>query len=288
LLPLLASNAGTTHDEGMTRTTNLESAEARTVEHSTPLPEVAAVGDLTASIPTFADEWTRVAFVSAGVVLPAFCCLVTYPDNWYGIRAVPALTSWQAMPVLASALLSHKGMLPLYPFLACSMIALWATVLGAERHGHRWYLRAGVYCGVVVAAEYWLLFITALAAEPGPLNSFLVKVLIVCCGTSITTVLVAGVGVLIRIGSKRLPFLTAIVTFLLIPLLPPLVMFVLPFCATTLCLAAYSIVAVRLWRWRRECADGGHFSLAQLLAVVGWFAAHCAAWRLAVQIVLGG
>jgi len=250
-------------------------------------------------------ESKRSTALFAGVFLPVICCLLSFPNIF--ARATPNLLSpgWQSLPELASRLMSHAGMAPLYPFLLHSMVAFWLVTLRAKAHRGRVVVRTGIYAGVILAFEYWVLFVAAVSECRSP--AVLVKnAFLFAAGIGVVTSILAGLrwGVS-RLGENFLPWIIFIIgagcmvatvagaiwpqqTLALVALLIVGPFIGALFCATTWCLMAYSVAAVRLWRWRRESTDGKHFSLAQLLVVVGWFAAHCAAWRLAVQLVLSG
>jgi len=250
--------------------------------------------------PLFSSRGSRWQITLAGVALPALCCLLSFPSNWFDKPVVTRVT-WENHADLAVALMSHVGMAPLYPFLIYSMIGLEYVAVSGRRELRRSGMRFGVYSGVILSAEYWGLFIAALVRAASLAEIVLWGIVVLLTVTTITLVLTGVIKALcaawrgfrgialvtISVGSALCfagalaateSFALAVLLLAAIPL----------FCATTWCLIAYTIVAVRLWRWRRQEADGGHFSLAQLLAVVGWFAAHCAAWRLAVQMVLSG
>jgi len=242
--------------------------------------------ELDVNAPSTEVDFLILALAFTGIVFPLLACLISYPDNWH-LRQRPAEISWATLPDLAVGLLSHLGMAPLYPFLACSMTAAWWILQHGARGPRRGLVRAGAYSGVLLAAEYSCLFAIAVT-HPRTLGESLSRILMFHGSVVAFTVALVGICYAIKLGFRYVPFLAAIVAILLIPLLPLLLVFITPVCATTWCLIAYVVLSVEVWRWSRPRAGGARnrLSLAQLLGIVGWFAAHCAAWRLAVQLVL--
>ncbi len=89
-------------------------------------------------------------------------------------------------------------------------------------------------------------------------------------GVASISVAVAGLGALFGVATGGLGFVVILVGCLGF--------------STAWALAAYAFVSIRLIR--AAPPPRFRFSLAQLLAVTTWFAAHCAAWRCAMLLSL--
>jgi hypothetical protein len=216
-----------------------------------------------------------VALTLVGVALPLFCFLISFPER----------PDWQSgtTEAYAQLLLSHKCSAPLYPFLLYSMVCLVLVVWMPSRFAGRLLVRWGIYCGVLVAAEFWLIFQLALPNSGRQLawqvlfsvlavlvpwcgwrlgvflhrRGFGATPLVLSAGTIIATVLAAVFGTSEAIGAA---------------------IFICLWCSTPWALSAYATVAIG---FVRGCdAARLRFSLAQLFALVGALAAHLAAWRL--------
>jgi hypothetical protein len=213
------------------------------------------------------------ALTFAGVVLPFICFLVGFPRR----------PEWQSgnLSDYAALLLSHKGSAPMYPFLLYCMTCLWLAVWRPSRFADQFWVRMGVYFGVLVAAEYWLLFQFALPGDGG---------------TVAGQTIVAAVGGLVAwaiwrfwasLGGSDHSTLDFVLRMILIGcglLGSPWLALVSLWCATPWALAAYLVVAIGLLRQRGDSRL--RFSLAQLFGLVGVLAAHLAAWRLSFTWML--
>ena len=202
-----------------------------------------------------------------GVVLPVICFAISFPER----------PDWQSgnSSAYAQLLLSHWESLPLYPFLLYSMVSMVLLFANPARFRENAWVRFGIFSGVLVAAEYWLIFQVALN---GPdLEQVALSVLAVVLPWGLLWILkllarrypqpVVG-GALVLLGLVAIPFL----------FVPGIPIFVCLWCSTPWALAAYVATSFHLLRGSKTPL---RFSLAQLLGAVSWFAAHCGAWRLA-------
>ncbi len=203
----------------------------------------------------------------AGVVLPAICFAIGFPDR----------PDWQSGKASAYAqlLLSHKPSASLYPFLLYCMICMLLLFARPARFRANVWVRWGIFSGVLVAAEFWLVF---QAAMDGP--GIVWQVIL----SALAAVLPWGIWKLLGLLFGRYcNWIVAGAVVLVAPLvvvIPQILgvaIIICLWCSTPWALASYLVASFRLLRgsearWR--------FSLAQLLAVVTWFAAHCGAWRL--------
>jgi hypothetical protein len=219
----------------------------------------------------------RGALFFAGVVLPVICFAVGFPGG----------PEWRSggLDAYAQILLWHVPSLPLYWFLLYSMVSMGLVVLRPGRFDNNAFIRFGVFSGVLVAAEYWVVFQVAVCDGPG---------LVLVCMLSVLAVLVpAGIlwldTLLIRkYGYAYVSIALLIVVVLLGPsyrgagfLVAPTICLA---CSTSWALAAYAFVSARLI-WAAP-PPRFRFSLAQLLGATTWFAAHCGAWRASCLLML--
>jgi len=198
-----------------------------------------------------------------GVVLPVICFAISFPDR----------PDWQSgnLDAYAQLLLSHTASIPLYPFLLYSMSSMVLLSANPARFQENAFVRLGVFSGVLVAAEYWLVFQFAMS---GP---FIAQVIL----SALAAFLPWGIWRIFRLlhGKYRewMIGIAIIVLFLLAAASFPVAVFACLWCSTPWALAAYFITSFYL-----ICGSTAklRFSLAQLLGFVSWFAAHCGAWRL--------
>jgi hypothetical protein len=237
-------------------------AEARRRKADTHRRNAAAQSKLLACALTF-----------AGVVLPLICFAISFPRS----------PVWQSgsLSDYAQLLLAHKGAAPMYPFLLCCMICMLLVVWWPARWSDRFVFRLGIYFGVIVAFEYWLIFQMAL---PGSVGSVIAQTTV----AGFVALVPWGVWVLLEFLSEHdhpraaLAFgaFVSIASLLAIPYL----LFASLWCSTVWAFASYLFVAVRLVRGR--AAAPFRFSLAQLFGMVAVLAAHFAAWRISFAWML--
>lgn len=235
--------------------------------------------------------WSRTArclLMAAGVVIPAVCLLVGFPERPY----------WQSgnLGDYAQLLLCRPGCVPLYPFLLYSMACLTLLVRDPAKWSKMFLVRLGIYAGALLALEHWVLFAFAFDDEA-------IIILITTAGGAllfgtVLTLVLFAIVVVARHFRRGMPFLAVGVTaFLVLESLHWLVYreslcgYVVGGCllgclffSTPLAVAVYSIMSFDLLRPRGT--QRFRFSLAQLFVVCTWLAAHFGAWRAAVDRML--
>jgi hypothetical protein len=207
-----------------------------------------------------------------GVVLPFVCLALSYPMR----------PDWQsgATRDYAQLMLSHAGLLPLYPFLLYSMTSLVLLFARPARFRGNPWVRFGIFSGTLLATEYWLLFQFAFDAGEFWTLSF--------CS------LLSGFLPLViwRFASLYLPrkFFPWIIVGAILVLLVVMVAFSVPillvgclWCSTPWALACYLHTSVHLIYGNK---DRLRFGLSQLFGLSTWFAGHCGAWRLSYLLML--
>ncbi len=212
------------------------------------------------------------ATLFAGVVLPLICFAISYP-----IRP-----EWQSGQPTAYAqlLLAHKESAPLYPFLLYCMTSMVLLFAAPARFRENAWVRFGIFSGVLVAAEYWLLFQVSLGTPNIPVVAFVSAIAAILpwgtwqfsgllFGEHRPWILGGAIVLLLFLAGVTEAFPGVIVSFLC--------------CSTPWALAAYVATSFRLIRGSETRF---RFSLAQLLGFVSWFAAHCSAWRLSYVLML--
>lgn len=119
---------------------------------------------------------TAIVLTFAGIVLPAICFSMGFPET----------PTWQSgqRTAYAELLLSRKASLPMVPLLGCCMISLGLAVWRPVRWRDHPLVRLGVFSGVVLAGEYWLVFAAALV-EPGAM-------LLITAGAAVGAVIIWG------------------------------------------------------------------------------------------------
>jgi hypothetical protein len=209
-----------------------------------------------------------------GVALPFICLAISLPDqpDWQSGRASD----------YAKLLLSHSGLAPIYPFLLYCMACMTMLFIKPDKFREFAWVRFGIYSGVVVAAEYWLLFDIAMSPRPTYWLSLL-SVLVVILPWPLWSLL----GFLFGKRRGEIVFALGIVGLMLGCVIAPggfgVIIIGCLACSTPLAFSAYLITSIYLIRHEQ---DRFRFTLAQLLAIVTWFAAHCAAWRMSYTIML--
>jgi hypothetical protein len=192
----------------------------------------------------------------SGVVLPVICFLISFPVR----------PDWQSgqLGAYAQLLLAHKSSTPLYPLLIFSMASLVLLFWQPGRYVGSFWVRWGIISGVVLAAEYWLLFQAAFP-EPGAPRQLIFSAfawLVPWAAWRIT-------GRLRRAGHRRLPEgLVILAIASAIFWLGPAI-FVSLWCATTWAFATYLAIALPLLR--RRAFARLRFNLA---ALAGFIFAH--------------
>ena len=228
---------------------------------SNPAPPDAASEAVPASKPV------GVVKLLVGVVLPLICFAISFPER----------PDWQSgsSSAYAQLLLARSESLPLYPFLLYSMTSMVLLFANPARFRENGWVRFGIFSGVLVAAEYWLIFQVAFNA------SIVWQVVL----SALAVVLPWGLWRIVGWLGRKYPqgivgAVLVLLGLLTLPLLlvPGIPIFVCLWCSTPWALAAYAAASCHLLRGSKTPL---RVSLAQRLGAVSWFAAHCGAWRLA-------
>jgi hypothetical protein len=157
-------------------------------------------------------------------------------------------------------------------------------VQGPARFGNSMFVRLGIFTGVLLAAEYWLVFQIAFS---GPTH------LVWAVTFSALAVFVPWVvwricGLLVRRLDSGVLWVLGLVVVSLLAVFSPWVfvlgLWIWLWCSTPWALASY--LAASIYLVRRGGAVRLQFSLAQLLLAFGWLSAHLAAWRISFLVML--
>ncbi|MEE8453128.1 MAG: DUF6688 family protein [Thermoguttaceae bacterium] len=226
------------------------------------------------------SDLARGLLMATGVVIPAACFLIGYPGS----------SAWQSGDLrdYAQLLLNRPSCMPLYPFLLYSMVCLTLLVLNPAKWSKMFVVRLGIYGGVLLALEHWVLFAFADS-----------KPIVMLIGTGVGALLFGGLIVLVLWAvayhfRRCVPFFAmgVIVALLLLlvfgesacEFIVGLFFFDYLYFSTPWAVAAYSIVSLDLLR--HQGTGRFRFSLAQLFGVITWLAAHFGAWRASVNWML--
>jgi hypothetical protein len=206
----------------------------------------------------------------AGVVVSLACFVCARLNSLPG-------PDWQSgsLSDYAMLLLTPRASEPLYPFLLYSVTCM--TLLFAQPTRFRRYflVRFGIFTGLLVAAEYWLI----LAVTTGG-GLILISAIVVAVPWWASSVAKLWINDEHRkaVADVLLGLLATVLVLVFSP--QPFISLI---CSTPWALAAYLIVAARLVR---ERDDRWRFTLAQLLGWVTWLAAHLGAWRFSFLVML--
>jgi hypothetical protein len=248
----------------------------------------------------------RLALMFTGVLLP-----ILYFGICFAIG--PLGREWRSENFDAHAcllLFSHKPSLPFYPFLLYSMTCMTLLAFGPGRFVKTFVVRFGVYTGVLLAVQYWLIFVCTFAGGDNPLPLAFVELFSFGVVAIPWTVgwLIVMLSRKSRLFGKFAAVLAAVLAGLYgLCLVGTVVLsgdlsrdpggvgralfrgclgpsFVGLCCATPWAVASYSAMAIYAARHSR--VKRLQFSLAQLLGVVTWLAAFLGAWRISVLWLL--
>ena len=221
----------------------------------------------------------RFVWAFAGVLLPTVCFVIGFPIQ----------PSWQSGNVedYAALLLSHEASLPLYPLLLGCMTSLSLLSAQPARFAKSRWVWLGIFSGVVLAVEYWLVFQATMGAT-GTGTWFPKRYLQTVPLSAIIIAVPWFGGRLLIYGLSLLPANGRMVVvaglLVLMPVAFPYLAVLCLFCSTPWAVAAYGSAAV--WLVRQRKAPYLRYTLAQLLAAVTWLAVNFAAWRTAYQVML--
>ncbi len=180
-------------------------------------------------------------------------------------------------------LLKVRPSLPFYPFLLYCMVCMTAMVIAPWRYSQWFSIRLGVYTGVILAVQYYILLGFMLSKYFSLISVTTFAVLLFGCAwlfkwisfdakprgwLFIFSVLVILGMIVLLIACFPLDF------FFFHPML----------CSTTWTVIAYIMLSWRLLR--RNKKDPWQFSLAQLFIFISWLAAYFSAWRISVALML--
>jgi hypothetical protein len=232
----------------------------------------------------------RAAFLFTGVVLPIICFAIGSPDP----------PDWQSgnLRDYAQLLLAHKPASPLYPFLLYNMTCLMLLAFAPGRFLKNFVVRFGVYTGVLITAQYWLIFVISLggATVEGLLIGGFYSLLAIFFPWAVGW-LILFLWRKFRRFCELVAVLLALVLLLLLgiaifcvaiesdPSGIPVALFAVPcilslLCATPWAVTSYTIMAI--YAARHSGVKRMRFSLARLMGVVTWLAAFLGAWRSSV------
>jgi hypothetical protein len=234
-----------------------------------------------AARPALVQTWVvRTPLFLAGVVLPVAGFLVVNVAH-----PTLRLAEW---PDYAALLLLYPALVALCPFLLYAMVSMCFVVFWRGRCDTNNFVRFGIFSGVLIAAEYCVLLLVASSDGLKPLGYvaiFLATAFVVLVPMGI---LWLDTRLVRKCGVANISFTLALVIGALGLLTGGRAFFWVVFpcllCSAPWAIAAYMFVSIRLI-WASQ-PPRFRFSLAQLLAVTTWFAAHCAAWRCAVLLML--
>jgi hypothetical protein len=198
--------------------------------------------------------------------------------------------------ICAGNLLSLAGSWPLFPLLlvcagSISILAAWP---GKATNG---WIRLGVFSGVVLSVEYWIVFVVAaVGADSWPSVLVALPTSLIVSGSMSGIIVVGGwfVGISVMMAARLLrvsigcaasaAILLAMLTVLANPYLIWFFAVVCLLCSTPWAAAAY--VSAAFWLVRGRKGRPLQYTLWQLLAAMTWLAVHFAAWRTAIVMVL--
>ena len=221
----------------------------------------------------------RFVWAFAGVLLPTVCFVIGFPIQ----------PSWQSGNVedYAALLLSHEASLPLYPLLLGCMTSLSLLSAQPARFAKSRWVWLGIFSGVVLAVEYWLVF-QATMGVTGTGTWFPKRYLQTVPLSAIIIAVPWFGGRLLIYGLSLLPANGRMVVvaglLVLMPVAFPYLAVLCLFCSTPWAVAAYGSAAV--WLVRQRKSPYLRYTLAQLLAAVTWLAVNFAAWRTAYEVML--
>ena len=219
-------------------------------------------------------QWTwsaRVGLFWASVIVPLQCVVC-------GLMNMSSFTRrWQSGDIRDYAeILLSRPTIPFWPLLIYSMVCLVLLLVDFNRWSARLAVRCGIYSGVLLAAQYFLVVGVALnGLSLDRISAWGATTFFAAIAVTVALVLFGGLA--ITPGRNRKWINVAVGVLLAgLGMTPPLFIFVLFFGAawTT---GAYLLMT--WWLLRRPRTGSGQFELRQLFGVFGWVAAYCAAWR---------
>jgi hypothetical protein len=221
--------------------------------------------------------FARTLFLISGVIVPLVCFALGYLDQ----------PDWQSgsASAFATLYLSHTGSMPFYPLLIYNMTSMTLLVINPQRHVSNFWVRFGIYSGVIVALGFWGLFAIAFNSGPSYTEPLSFMTFVSPLGVGIPWAILYG----LYVAAKKIKWgnwlilISSLLCLLGVLALPYLC--ILPLLLSTpWAMASYFTMSFLIFRHRKE--NVFQFSLAQLLGFVTWFGSYCAAWRVAYLFVL--
>ena len=264
----------TQHDESIE-----ESGQPIDGEQGTESPDAA---DSPAADDVLPWRWSipaKIAFILTGVILPVICFAV-YAEFGEDPK-------WQSgeLSAYAQLLLMTKPTVAFCPLLLYSMISMTLMVGWAEWAMRRFWVRFGIYTGVVLTVQYFLLLAISLEGGCVPFIFF------VPFGALFIWMMAWVITYFFLYNSPRDVVLKwVIAAFLVFALVGFYVCISMVAIRVPLIFATpWAIIAYGAMGWyilNRPGTARWQFSLAQLLALVFWVAAYCSAWRWSIKLML--
>ncbi|NLE36924.1 MAG: hypothetical protein GX621_02755 [Pirellulaceae bacterium] len=218
----------------------------------------------------------KAAFVFAGVIMPVICFL---------LAGSPALRpSWQSgrLQDFAMLLLSPKSSFPVFPLLLYSIGSMIVMICEPARFSRYFVVRFGVYTGVPLAIQYFVIVsCTGALSDCDPVKT--------AVGIVLASLISWGVAWLILLGSRKTRFPGCFLVVVLMTLFvggvifSPFAVLIVVASATPWAAIAYGIMSFQIINHRPN--GRWQFSLAQLLGFISWWAMYLAAWRVSIKMM---
>ena len=274
-----------------------EPAETGANEHA-PLP----------ASTTATDEWrwswpARIGFFYPGVIVPILCFIASAAGDTFG-------RGWQSgsLDVYIGLLLGWKASSVLYPFLIYPIVSLALLVVRPVRFSKQFVVRFGIYTGVWIALQYWIIVLIGVGGEPATWSD-VVELLALVFYSLLAVFIPWGIGWLIHFLAKKFgrtrvwtiaAALGAVAWFVFLQFSPDgrgdlghvffgelefLYGLSLVF-GTPWASAAYMTMAWYLIFRLKGDGPRLQFGLLRLFGVLSWLIAYFGAWRTSINIML--
>ncbi len=251
------------------------------------IPPESATGNFRSELRIVAKLATVVILMYAGVILPVICFAMGCPEQ----------PDWQSgnLGDFAKLLLSHKPSMPIYPFLLYNMTCMGMLIVRCDRSSEHLAVRFGIYTGVVLALQYWVILSLAIIGRQDVPRGLFITGLGASILAGAAWALVAIVIAVFRKANWK--FLCAfialgVLTELLVIALSgesiALMLAAAPFGWSLMCAPALTLGAYTFMTWsliRHSPTRRLRFTLAQLMILLTWAAVYMAAWRTAVVLM---
>ncbi len=254
------------------------------------IPPESATGNFRSELRIVAKLATVVILMYAGVILPAICFEMGFPERPH----------WQSgnLGDFAALLLSHKPSLVIYPFLLYNVTCMGMLIVRRDRSSEFFVVRFGIYTGVVLALQYWVIFSLAFPGDQSVAGCLFITglgaAIFAVTAWIVLMVVISVISAVRKINSKWLCVFIGLAVFIelfvrvlfdesIFSMLAGVGFFCSLMCSPALTLGAYAFMSWSLirhsptWRFR--------FTLAQLMILLTWAAVYMAAWRTAVVLM---